>query len=242
MNTAYYRSEHIEIIHLKNKPVIYSEHNHVSVYTIGLVMDGFVTLKSGEQNAVFSSNDFFVTQPFQMHALLLPEKYDMLSICIHKDFVDKYKLNDLYNIVVDYLSEIYPNVKKQILMKAIEALYHCEPFNPPDDSIKESACTIWHNPEYDISIQNIADKTHFSKFHFIRRFKENIGMTPHKFQVQNKIRRAQRMIENNESLTVIAMTLGFFDQSHFIKCFKNIVGITPSEYKQSCKIFNTKPE
>ena len=58
-------------------------------------------------------------------------------------------------------------------------------------------------------------------------------MTPHKFQMQNKVRKAQRMIEKGEPLSVVAMDLGFYGQSHFIKCFKNIVGLTPREYKQS---------
>lgn len=81
----------------------------------------------------------------------------------------------------------------------------------------------------------MADEIYFSKFYYIKRFKQNIGMTPHKFQLQNKIRKAQRMIENGARLTVIATDLGFYDQSHFIKCFKSIVGITPSEYRQSFK-------
>lgn len=84
---TYYRFEHLEVIHLKNKPVTYSEHNHVSMYTVGLVIEGIVTLKCGEQLKAFSQNNFFVIRPYEIHALLLPESYNMLSFCIHKDLL-----------------------------------------------------------------------------------------------------------------------------------------------------------
>lgn len=234
-NTTYYRSEYLEIIQLKNKPIIYNEHNHVSVYTIGLVIEGVVTLKCNEQTIIFSPNSFFVIKPYQIHALLLPENYNMLSLCIHKDFVAKYEPNDLCGMLASLLSQSCLTVSYTLLVNAINALYNCEPFQSFDSSILASAYILWRSPESNICVQEMADEIYFSKFHYIKRFKQNIGMTPHKFQVQNRVRKAQRMIEKDEPLAIIAMDLGFYDQSHFIKCFKGIVGLTPSEYRQSFK-------
>jgi len=234
-NTIYYRSEYLEIIHLKNKSITYNEHNHVSVYIIGLIIEGIVTLKCDEQIAFFSSDSFFVIRPYQIHGLLLPENYNMLSLCIHKDLVSKNKPNNLFNMLIDILSQSLLTVNPALLANAIEALYHCEPFQPFDSNIMSSAYILWKNPENNICVQSMADSIYFSKYHYIKRFKQIIGMTPHKFQLQNKVRKAQRLIEDGEPLTSIATGLGFYDQSHFIKCFKNIVGITPSEYKRSFK-------
>ncbi|WP_099469501.1 AraC family transcriptional regulator [Konateibacter massiliensis] len=234
-HTIYYRSEYLEIIRLKNKFITYKEHNHVSVYIIGLIVEGSVTLKCDEQIAIFSPNSFFVIKPYQIHALLLPENYTMLSLCIHKDLVAKYESNTLYNMLTDLLSQLPLTINHTLLANAVEALYHCEPFQPLDSNILSSAYILCQNPENNICVQSMADNIFFSKYHYIKRFKQNIGMTPHKFQIQNKVRRAQRLIEDGEPLTAIATDLGFYDQSHFIKCFKNIIGITPSEYKQSFK-------
>jgi len=41
---TYYHCEELEIIHIKDHPKTYGEHNHVSTYTVGLVMNGRVTL------------------------------------------------------------------------------------------------------------------------------------------------------------------------------------------------------
>ena len=106
-NATYYRSEYLEIIQLKNKPITYNEHNHVSMYTIGLVIEGIVTLKCDEQTIVFSPNSFFVIKPYQIHALLLPENYNMLSLCIHKDLAAEYEPNDLCNMLAALLSQSF---------------------------------------------------------------------------------------------------------------------------------------
>lgn len=138
-------------------------------------------------------------------------------------------------MMTDFLSHSFLAVNDALLKNAVIALYHYEPFQPFDSNIMTSAYTLWRNPENNLYVQNMAEEIYFSKSHYIKRFKQNIGMTPHKFQLQNKVRKAQRMIENGKHLTEIALHLGFYDQSHFIKCFKSVVGITPTEYKQSFK-------
>ena len=109
-NVVYCRSEQLEIIHLRNKPFTYSEHNHVSVYTIGLVLHGEITLKCNEQHTLYPSYSFFVVAPFQVHALLLPNTYDMLSICINKNLLAIYEPHKLFGV----LSQIIPQLTKDV--------------------------------------------------------------------------------------------------------------------------------
>ncbi len=81
----------------------------------------------------------------------------------------------------------------------------------------------------------------FSQFRFIRLFKENTGLSPHKFLIQNRVRKAQQLLLNSHcSLAEVAQATGFYDQSHFIRHFKAMVGLTPSEYQQSCVFFAKK--
>ena len=93
---------------------------------------------------------------------------------------------------------------------------------------------IVKNPENNINLEELSRKLFISKYHFIREFKKNIGITPHKFQIQNRIRMAQNMLRKGENINKVALDTGFYDQSHFIKYFKKIVGITPIEYMVSC--------
>ena len=79
------------------------------------------------------------------------------------------------------------------------------------------------------------------KYHFIRSFKAEVGLTPHQFQIQNRIRKAQRLIHETNTITEVALTTGFCDQSHFIKQFEKYVGLPPLTYKSSSGIIHKIP-
>ena len=80
----------------------------------------------------------------------------------------------------------------------------------------------------------MAKNAFISKYHFIRTFKAEAGLTPHQFQLQNRIRKAKRLMLESKTMTEVALTTGFCDQSHFIRLFERYVGLTPSAYLTSC--------
>lgn len=84
-------------------------------------------------------------------------------------------------------------------------------------------------------INEMAHSLYISKYHFIRRFKQIVGLTPHQFQIQNRVRKAQRMLNDIDSITEVALITGFCDQIHFIKQFEKYIELTPTVYKVSCR-------
>lgn len=103
--------------------------------------------------------------------------------------------------------------------------------NEEDDlhKLKEG---IMSAPEQTISIEEMAEQTGISPYHMIRSFKSVCGLTPHQFQIQCRVRKAQRMLAEEKSVIEVAYAAGFCDQSHFDRCFQKIVGLTPGQYKQ----------
>lgn len=91
------------------------------------------------------------------------------------------------------------------------------------------------HPELKCSLDDMAETVFMSKYELIRRFKHEIGLTPHQFQLQNRIRKARRLLEKPSTMAEVALAAGFCDQSHFIRRFKKTVGLTPSEYRLACK-------
>ncbi len=89
------------------------------------------------------------------------------------------------------------------------------------------------SPEKNFRLEDLAKEIYVSKFNLVRKFKEEIGLTPHSFLVQNRIRKAKELLDQNMKITEVGAEVGFFDQSHFVKAFKSVVGITPSEYVRS---------
>ena len=94
---------------------------------------------------------------------------------------------------------------------------------------------ILETPEKPFPIADMAQNIGVSPYHMIRRFKAVCGLTPHQFQIQCRIRRAQKMLDADKSVTEVAYATGFCDQSHFDRCFHRIVRLTPGEYKKSVK-------
>jgi AraC family transcriptional regulator len=77
----------------------------------------------------------------------------------------------------------------------------------------------------------LAKRAGLSRFHFIRVFKVETGMTPVKYVEQRKIGQAKSLIEAADlSLAEIADRLGFSDQSHLTRRFRTVVGCTPASY------------
>lgn len=102
-----------------------------------------------------------------------------------------------------------------------------------DEYLKNLQDTILDNPENMYLIEEMAKDSGISPYHMIRKFKKAFGLTPHQFQIQSKVRKAQKLLEENKSISEVTYEAGFYDQSHLDRCFQKIVGKTPKEYQES---------
>ena len=89
------------------------------------------------------------------------------------------------------------------------------------------------NPEIELSVAEMSQKVNISSYHLIRKFSSENGLTPHKFQMQCRIRKAQELLREGNKVIDVAQLVGFSDQSHLDRVFKKQVGITPEEYIKS---------
>lgn len=69
-----------------------------------------------------------------------------------------------------------------------------------------------------------------SKFHLLRVFKAQTGLTPWQFQTQMRIDLARRLLTAGEPAGQVAVACGFVDQSHMTRRFRQLVGLTPAAY------------
>lgn len=90
---------------------------------------------------------------------------------------------------------------------------------------------ILDTPEDALLIKDMARSIGMSPYHMIRQFKAACGLTPHQFQIQCRVRKGQKLLEEGKSVTEAAYATGFCDQSHFDRCFHKIVRLTPGEYR-----------
>lgn len=78
-----------------------------------------------------------------------------------------------------------------------------------------------------ISLQTLAESAALSPFHFCRRFAQEFGLSPHRYQLVMRMNRAKALIERGADLAEVAQLTGFADQSHLGRQFKSCFGFTP---------------
>ena len=81
-----------------------------------------------------------------------------------------------------------------------------------------------------ISLESAARAAGLSRYHFLRVFKRETGLSPHLFRTLQRIDRAKQLLREGTALSETALAVGFSDQSHFSNTFRKYTGATPGQY------------
>jgi AraC family transcriptional regulator len=93
--------------------------------------------------------------------------------------------------------------------------------------IKEYVVAHFDEP---IEVAVLAGIAARSPFHFTRLFTQAVGVTPHRYVVHLRLRRAIELIRDGRSgLAEIAAHTGFADQSHLSRWIRRVHGVSPTE-------------
>jgi AraC-like DNA-binding protein len=87
-----------------------------------------------------------------------------------------------------------------------------------------------------ISVDEISSAANISKYHFIRVFRQQFGITPHQYVLNCRLNQARKELESGQSVTMVAQTYGFADDSHLIRKFKRTFGMTPKQYQRQLSL------
>ena len=225
----------IELIFCGNSTISYPLHNHVSVLTIGIILDGSIVLTTNQETKTYGKNETIIIPPYMPHSISAHKNYTLLSLCIEKNVVIQHSTGTIRDNIVTLLTSTLHTEKinqyqiQQLLnqLNSLTDYFVCRPDtqNPYINDLKKQ---LELYPENKLSVEEMAQKSFISKYHFIRSFKAEVGLTPHQFQIQNRIRKAQRLLHQADTITEVALTTGFCDQSHFIKQFEKHVGLPPA--------------
>jgi len=85
----------------------------------------------------------------------------------------------------------------------------------------------------DLALEDISEAANLSKYHFLRLFRKQFGITPHQYVVNCRINAARHALDTGDSLNDVVYRYGFADLSHFNRRFKRIYGMTPRQYQAS---------
>jgi AraC-like DNA-binding protein len=129
------------------------------------------------------------------------------------------------------LIELLINLKRGFLASKKENKHLNIPFN-----VDEFKRFIYDNCDKNISLEQLADHVHLSKFYFIKVFKDIFNATPLVYVNNLKSEKASRLLLNTQlPLSEIANQLSFNSQQAFSRWFKKTFKVSPLEYRKSNK-------
>lgn len=85
-----------------------------------------------------------------------------------------------------------------------------------------------------VGLDDAAASVGLSPWHFARAFKASVGATPNRWLTERRIDLAKHLLaDRRQSLTEVALAVGFGSQSAFGAAFRRVVGLTPGEYRRA---------
>ncbi len=103
----------------------------------------------------------------------------------------------------------------------------------PDALLLRAKDYILAHLEDDVSLDDISQAAHLSKYHFLRLFRQQFGITPHQYVLNCRVNAARTLLAAGAAPNQVAFRYGFTDLSHFNRRFKRIYGMTPLQYQRS---------
>lgn len=102
--------------------------------------------------------------------------------------------------------------------------------------IVETALWIADNAQQRLDLDAMARQAGLSSFHFLRSFRNVLGVTPHQYLVRCRQRLAVRLLaDDSRSVTDVAFDAGFADLSNFVRTFQRTAGTSPGRFRRAIK-------
>ena len=91
---------------------------------------------------------------------------------------------------------------------------------------------IDHCYDHPLSLDQISEKACFSRYHFLRLFREAFNKTPHQYLIERRIEKAKELLGGDElRVTDVCFEVGFQSLGSFSTLFHRNVGQAPMTYR-----------
>jgi len=102
------------------------------------------------------------------------------------------------------------------------------PVVPKDGKILDILRYLDSNLMEDISIDELAGRFYISKYHMMRRFREETGTSIHTYLSDKRLLLARELIRSGATATEACFQCGFRSYSAFSRAYGKLFGITPT--------------
>ena len=95
---------------------------------------------------------------------------------------------------------------------------------------------IDHCYDHPLSLDQISEKACFSRYHFLRLFRQAFNKTPHQYLIERRIEKAKELLVTDElRVTDVCFEVGFQSLGSFSSLFHKYVGHAPVTYREKAR-------
>ena len=146
---------------------------------------------------------------------LLPEIEQTLQ---NKHFGDTVLRNALFTQFMIYINRIFLRTSSSPDKKTYSS----------DTQVEQLLKYINRNLSENLSIDQLANRFFFSKYHMMRKFKNETGYTIHNYITSKRLLMARALISQGMPVMKAAQASGFHDYTTFVRAYKKQFGKAPS--------------
>jgi AraC-like DNA-binding protein len=95
---------------------------------------------------------------------------------------------------------------------------------------------IDHCYDHPLNLDQISEKACFSRYHFLRLFRQAFNKTPHQYLIERRIEKAKELLSSDElRVTDVCFEVGFQSLGSFSSLFHKWVGHAPITYREKAR-------
>ena len=109
----------------------------------------------------------------------------------------------------------------------------------PQRSVEMKRTVDWIHRNFDQSVRldDMAGVAGLSRYHFLRRFKDEIGESPVHYLIRVRIEQSKELLEGGtQTVEEIARLVGFGSSGSYIRHFRNRESITPLQFRKTVSV------
>ncbi|NBA96579.1 AraC family transcriptional regulator [Pseudomonas sp. R5(2019)] len=239
------------------RKVCYSRHSHQS-FSIGAITAGRSTYLNGEGCHQIEAGTVVMMNPGAVHACNpiadQPWSYCMLYVdtpwlaqlqnaqalfqpftCTHTRQAEIFEgVVSLYAVLTDAWRTAEQKSQAAIafftdLHQRLETLAPAT--SEANHKLERAAAFIREHCTDTLKLEDICRAADLSASYLIRAFRQQYGLTPHGYLIDQRIQFARAQLRRGQLIADVALQAGFADQAHLQRAFKQHLAATPGHYR-----------
>jgi len=157
----------------------------------------------------------------------------IVKLGVHIEVIDLFRsLYTLYAPIIDRAHYAAMYACAQHILAAIALAKRPSSDRPQwEREIQEVMSFMEKSVDKKMRLEDFSEYLGLSRFHFSRRFKTMVGVSPMRYFMQLKMKKACFLLESSAlKVKAISEHLGFDSEYYFSRCFKTCVGCSPQNY------------